>query len=454
MQIQIIMQINLELALFEIDKMKIFTCFLFLFVILFHVIESKADDYAKPELKYDDVNYRSSIKTVQFRPAAVAYGFPIIKLASNEKLKLDFDDLDADYKSFNYCFIHCDFSWKPTEMGSAQYIAGLQNEPITSYTQSFNTTPLYTHYSVTFPTNMMTPTKSGNYILKIWEDADEENLVLTRRFIVYEPIIFTEGSVHGATLNADRNYKQEVDFVMNLPDNLNIQNPYSDISVAIVQNQNWETAITNLQPLYVKNNQLSYEYDDGNVFNGINEFHYIDVTNLRAAINININKIEYDDKKNTHVYLVTDEKRAFKRYTLTNDIDGRYITKTSNGGNANTDADYAYLHFNLQVDDSLSNGSLYVYGAFSNYKCLPEYKMKYNAEYKRYLGTAYLKQGYYDYMYAFVKDGATAPDFTVIEGNRFETENEYALFIYQRGIGFFYDKCVGVQFFRPNSGGR
>jgi hypothetical protein len=450
----ILIRLKLELVLFEHSKMKIYTAIFIFIAAIFQSLESAADDYAKPELKYDDINYRSSIRTVQFRPTTVAFGFPIIKLASNEKLMLDFDDLDSDYKSFNYSFIHCDFAWKPTEIGSAQYISGLQNEPITTFAQSFNTTPLYTHYSVTFPTNMMAPTKSGNYILKIWEDADEENLVLTRRFVVYEPLIFTEGTVHGATLNADRNYKQEIDFALNLPDNINIQNPYSDISVAILQNQNWETAITNLQPLYVKNNQLSYEYDDGNVFNGLNEFHYIDVTNLRAAINISINKIEYDEKKNTHVYLVTDEKRAFKRYTLTSDINGRYITKTTNGSNPSIDADYAYLHFNLQVDDSLSKGSLYVYGAFSNYKCLPEYKLKYNAEYKRYIGTAYLKQGYYDYMYAFLKEGATSPDFTAIEGNRFETENEYTLFVYQRGIGFFYDKCVGVQFFRPNALGR
>jgi hypothetical protein len=441
-------------TLFETLEMKIKYLVVLISLCVFHSVDFFADDYAKPELKYDDVNYRSNIRTVQFRPASVAYGFPIIKLGSNEKLRLDFDDLDSDYKSFNYCFIHCDFSWKPTELASAQYISGMQNEPITTYAQSFNSTPLYTHYSVTFPTNLMTPTKSGNYILKIWEDADEENLVLTRRFIVYEPVVFVGGSVHGATLNADRNYKQEVDFVLNLPDNNTIQNPFTDISVAIVQNQNWETAITNLQPLYVKNNELSYEYDDGNVFNGINEFHYIDITNLRAAVNISINKIEYDDKKQTHVYLVTDEKRAFKRYTFTSDINGRFINKTTNGGNASTDADYAYLHFNLAVDDSLPKGSLYVYGAFSNYKCLPEYKMKYNAEYKRYTGTAYVKQGYYDYMYAFVKEGSTIPDFTAIEGNRFETENEYATFVYQRGIGYFYDKCVGVQFFRPNSLGR
>jgi phage terminase large subunit-like protein len=424
----------------------------FLFILIFNFIE--AQDYAKPEIKYDDVNYRETIRTVQFHPAAVAFGFPIIKLGTKEKLQLDFDDLDADFKSFNYTFIHCDFAWKPSDIGVAQYLSGLQNEPITAFAQSFNTTPQYTHYSLNFPNNMMAPTKSGNYLLKIWEDGDEENLVLTRRFVVYEPVVFIQGTVHGATLNSDRNYKQEVDFIINIPDNFNIQNPYTDISVAIVQNQNWDLAITDLQPLYVKSDRLSYEYDDGNVFNGINEFRYIDITNLRAAVNININKIEYDDKKQTHVFLVNDEKRAFKRYTTVTDINGRYITKSSNGSNPNTDADYAYLHFNLQVDDSIPNGDVYVYGAFSNYKCLPENKLKYNAEFKRYLGTTYVKQGYYDYMYAVLKKGSTLPDFTVIEGNRFETENEYAMFIYQRGIGVFYDRCIGVQFFRPNAFGR
>jgi hypothetical protein len=109
------------------------------------------------------------------------------------------------------------------------------------------------------------------------------------------------------------------------------------------------------------------------------------------------------------------------------------------------------MHFNLAVDDSVKDGSLYVYGAFSNYQCLPQNRMVYNAEYKRYFGVVQLKQGYYDYMFAYLKNGSTIPDFTVIEGNRFETDNEYAVIVYQRGIGVFYDRCVGIQFLRPNA---
>jgi hypothetical protein len=426
-------------------------CFLFSVFCFIQITFVFADDYAKPELKYEDKNYRESIHTVQFHPAAVEFGFPIIRLNSTDKLRLDFDDFDADNKSFDYTLIHCDFSWKPTEIGVGQYLQNAQNETITSFAQSFNTTPQYTHYGLTFPTNMVVPTKSGNYIIKVWEDGDEDNLVLTRRFIIYETQVFIDGRVHGATLNADRNYKQEVDFNINMAESFTVQNPYSDISVAIIQNQNWSNAITNLQPMYVRSNQLTYDYDDGNVFNGINEFRNFDTRNLRAAVNMNINKIEYDDKKQTHVYLVTDEKRAFKRYTLFNDLNGRYAIRSSNGNNASIDADYAFMHFNLAVDDSVKDGSLYVYGAFSNYQCLPQNRMVYNAEYKRYLGVVQLKQGYYDYMFAYLKNGSTIPDFTVIEGNRFETDNEYAVIVYQRGIGVFYDRCVGIQFLRPNA---
>lgn len=429
-------------------KLYFLTCLLFTNVFAF------ADDYAKPELKYDDINYRESIHTVQLHPATVEFGFPIIKLNSSDKLRIDFDDFDADSKSFNYTFVHCDFNWTPTQINVSQYLSGGQNDAITSISQSFNTTPQYTHYGLTFPTNMIIPIKSGNYIIKIWEDADEDNLVLTRRFVVYEPAVFIDGTAHAATLNADRNYRQEIDFNINLNENYTIQNPYNDISVAIIQNQCWDGANTTLQPMYVKSSQLTYDYDDGNVFDGINEFRNFDTRNLRAAVNMNINKIEYDDKKQTHVYLVTDEKRAYKRYTLFTDLNGRYAIRTSNGSTSNTDADYAFMHFNLAVDDSVKGGALYVYGAFSNYKCLPQNKMIYNAEYKRYVGTVQMKQGYYDYMYAFLKDGATVPDFTTIEGKRFETENEYAIIVYQRGIGVFYDKCIGIQFFRPNAAGR
>jgi len=435
-------------------QIKSTSIYIFIFLLLRKISLFADDEYAKPTLQYDDVDYRNSIRTVLLHPATIEFGFPIIKLNSTDKLRLEFDDLDADVKSFNYTLIHCDFGWKPTEIGVGQYISGSLNESITAYSQSFNATPQYTHYALNFPTSMVVPTKSGNYIIKIWEDDAEENLVLTRRFIIYEPIVFIEGNVHGATLNADRNYKQEVDFNVNLPDNFALQNAYTDINVAIVQNQCWETAITNLQPLYVKQNQLTYDYDDGNVFNGNNEFRNFDIKNLRASVNISINKIEYDAQKQTHVYLVTDEKRAFKKYTLFTDLDGRFAIRTSNGTNAAIDADYAFVHFNLMAEDSVTEGALYVYGAFSNYKCLPANKMKYNAEYKRYLATVQLKQGYYEYAYAYQKQTETTPNLTLIEGNRFETENEYAVFIYQRGIGVFYDKCIGVQFFKPNASSR
>jgi hypothetical protein len=93
------------------------------------------------------------------------------------------------------------------------------------------------------------------------------------------------------------------------------------------------------------------------------------------------------------------------------------------------------------------DGNFYVFGGYNSWKCNRENLMKYNEKRFGYEATLYLKQGYYNYEYAFLKDGATAADETLIEGSHYETENEYAIYIYHRKQGTFYDQLIGVSRF-------
>ena len=71
--------------------------------------------------------------------------------------------------------------------------------------------------------------------------------------------------------------------------------------------------------------------------------------------------------------------------------------------------------------------------------------MKYNYKYKQYECTLYLKQGYYNYQYIFLPNGSKVGDETFIEGNHYDTENEYSIFIYNRESGTTFDKLVGLK---------
>jgi pimeloyl-ACP methyl ester carboxylesterase len=69
------------------------------------------------------------------------------------------------------------------------------------------------------------------------------------------------------------------------------------------------------------------------------------------------------------------------------------------------------------------------------------------AEYKKlgYEGKLYLKQGYYNYSYVFLSDYKKGGDQTLTEGNHWETENDYSIYVYHRQRGTYYDQLIAVK---------
>ena len=129
------------------------------------------------------------------------------------------------------------------------------------------------------------------------------------------------------------------------------------------------------------------------------------------------------------------------------DLNGNRSIESENSNNHSTESDYVWVHFTLPYDFPLVNGNLYLMGALTDWQFTEDAKMTYNFEKKVYEGTLYLKQGYYNYMYVFLEDGQKAGDATLIEGNHFETENDYSVYVYHRQEGSKYDELIGIQHF-------
>jgi hypothetical protein len=70
--------------------------------------------------------------------------------------------------------------------------------------------------------------------------------------------------------------------------------------------------------------------------------------------------------------------------------------------------------------------------------------MKYNYEMKAYQARVLIKQGYYDYMYGFQRNGTLEYSLEEVEGHHWETRNDYTLLIYNRDLGARYDRVVGM----------
>lgn len=384
--------------------------------------------------------FKPNIKTVQLHRNGWDLSPPLIKFNSSEKLLLSFDDLDADGKEYMFTIVHCDATWKPSDIQQYEYIDGYYEDYIYEYRYSVNTIVSYTHYELLFPTNDVRPSIPGNYVLKVFVE-EEDSLYFTRRFMLLDQKVNVEGEIKQATTISDRNYKQEVDFVILSP-NYQIVNPYRDLKVVVTQNTRFDNALYDLKPRTAISGKLDYNYDYENVFNGSNEFRSADFKSLNYYTEY-IARIEFTTD-GYQVYLYPGEKRAFKQYKKEDDIDGRFKIKTEDQDNTEVESEYVNVHFSLPYPAPMLEGSFYIFGGLSDWNYHPDFRMEYNYKEKQYEKTALLKQGYYNYLFIFKRDDEPSGDETMIEGNHWETRNEYTIWVYNREIGDQFDKLIGV----------
>lgn len=411
----------------------------------------KNDERQKPDstdyfsgdfLRYENHVYVPNIKTAQFYQQDAELSQPIMRLNSSDLLQFSFDDLNADQKTYNYRIVHCTFDWKPSDLIESQYQRGYSDEHITDSRSSFNTFQRYTHYQFTFPNENIQPIISGNFLLIVFRDYDQSKIVITRRFMVVDQRVSISASIHRATIIRDKKSKQEIDFSI-FKNNYSIDDPFSGLRVAIYQNNRTDNVITNLKPLFLKDNELDYDYEEGNVFNGGNEFRFFDTRSLRTQTE-RVKEIVHDST-GFHVYLMDDAKRSYKVYSTDRDINGMYIIKTYDGKTDALESDYCTVHFRLPIETAFANGNMYVFGSFTDWSLNSSTKMTYNEDEQCYEASVFLKQGYYNYEYVFVEDGFSSANETEIEGNHSETENDYMICVYNRAINSRYDELIGLK---------
>jgi hypothetical protein len=409
------------------------------------MVVMEEDDYATENyLRYDDYTYDDSIKSVLLYNARNELSYPIIGLNGGELLQLKFDDLRRENTVYNYTVVHCNANWEKSDLEQNEYIDGFFEDELFDFKYSNNTDLYYTHYSLTFPNENMKLKQSGNYILMVYKVNDATHPILTKRFMVYESLVGIRMDIKRATDVHESYYRQEVDFTVN-HDGYDVKDPFNRLNVVLMQNYRWDNAITGLKPKFINDTELNYDYNSGeNVFDGNNEFREFDAKSIKYQT-IRVKKIQFETQdKLQHVYLLPDEKRSFKQYYSMPDINGNFLIKRNEGTDSDIEADYIKVHFDLPCSPPIQDGNLYLFGKFSDWKFKEELKLDYDTVNQRYTKEVLLKQGYYNYVYCFVKDGSkNTGDISIIEGSHYETRNEYSILVYHRELNQNFDKLVG-----------
>ena len=376
-----------------------------------------------------------NIKTVSFMDNGQNV-IPVFKLG--ESFELNFDDLFGNEANYYYEIIHCDYNWVPSDIPKQEYLKGLDNQRIIDYSNSFNCLQLYSHYQLNIPNQFTQLALSGNYIIKILNE--DRDVVFSRKFIIYEDIANVRLQVKRGRNISTIESKQNLDFSITSK-SLTFQNPLQNVKVLLLQNRQFTTGIKNIAPQYTIGNELVYKYDSETQFWGGNEFRFFDNKEIRNAAN-NVAKIS----SNGAIYnsfLFTDEARVNLPYSFTLDANGNFVVRNLNAANNKIEADYAWVYFSLSAPSFRLDKDIYINGMFNNYALTPENKMEYNEKKNLYEKALLIKQGFTNYQYVVADTKGKIDQENSIDGNFFQTENEYEIIVYYRENTQRYDRVIG-----------
>ncbi len=403
-------------------------------------------------LRFEDYVYKDNIRSVKLNIVGVPVSYPIIPLNSNTQLELTFDDLDGDVKRYSYVLIHCDQNWKRSALIDMEYLDGFIDETIDDYDYSFKTYQPYTRYNLLLPNEDIVWTISGNYLLVVYDDENERTPALTRRFMVSDEQVGISYQQVSPTAASKFNTHHEFDFKVNT-ENFPVSNARKEIRAVVMQNGRWDNAVTDIPPTYEVSESLIFDYQDRIVFPAGKEFRFVDIRTLRSRSQ-GVERIEeYQD--GIDVLMERDVKRAGLAFLTREDLNGNFVIDNFDRRSAATSADYASVFFKLYSPQPLYEKELYVVGAFTGWNLQPECKMVYNDAINSYVAKVPMKQGFYNYAYATVDEDQNTSkmfplDLSTIDGDWYETENEYTILIYYRPFGERYDQLIGVMIFNPN----
>jgi hypothetical protein len=377
-----------------------------------------------------------NIKTISF----VQNGrnvIPFFKLG--DAFEIQFDDLYGDEADYYYTLTHYSFDWsQPSSLSKTEYLTGLDNQRIITYQNSFNTLQLYSHYKQVFPNNFNQITKSGNYLVTVLNDENE--VVFSRKFVLYEDNIQVNLLVRRSRDFETIDAKQNIELTLNYGDKI-LQNPIQNVKVTLLQNGNWNTNISGIKPQYTLGSELIYRYNKETQFWGGNECYTIDNKIIRNTNNTVAKVTSGEQIYNTYLYTNTPRKRSI--YTYFPDINGNFYVQNVNSNYPETEADYSWVYFSLAMPPE-TDKDVFVAGMFTNYALSEETKMEYNSTTKRYEKALLIKQGFTNFFYLMADKSGNIDEKNAVDGNFFQTENNYTALIYYKGNNERYDRVIGI----------
>lgn len=364
---------------------------------------------------------------------------PVISLRGDEALTVNFDRLGEDRDFLRYRLLHCNADWQPSGLVESEYLSGFNDLAIEDYAFSQNTFVHFVNYRIELPTEELRPLVSGNYLLQVYDEQDPGETLLQARFCVSEETVEIMAQADSQTDRGLNGEFQQLDVILDTGQTA-IRNPYSDITLTVEQNAIPGTdAVVIRNPQRVQGNRVIYEHLNELIFPAGNEFRRFET--VRADYpGMNVDSVRYVGP-GYHAYLRRDGPGRDRSYSYDQTQSGRFMVREYNATDADLGADYVTVHFTLEMPEII-DAEVYVEGEMTLGRYSAQNRMRYDRDRHAYTLEMPLKQGSYNYRYVVKSAAGTDPYF--IDGNKYETRNEYTVKAYVRQPGERADRLVGT----------
>lgn len=371
------------------------------------------------------------LRTIKVSKEGDFMAAPAIRLGSDERISINFDEWKEDYSDLQYRLVHCGADWKPSRLLESEYLDGFNIADLSDYAYSSNTFVHYVNYQLYLPNENMNPLVSGNYIVEIFERDNPDETIGTARFSVSEQSAEVNGGSSTSTDMGFRTEWQQLELKVT-PTDLTVGDPYNDLTVVVWQNGDPDSRREIRSLSRIEGRDIVYSHLRELIFRAGNEFRRFEC--VRTNYNdMNVDSVRFLSR-NYHVWLTPDKERATSQYSYDETQQGRFLVREYNSTDSNLGADYVTVHFRL-VEPELLGADVHVAGEFTGWRYDESNRMRYDYHSGAYELEMPLKQGSYNYRYVAVPRNGRAPGSSAIEGDKYETRNEYRVQVWYHPAG-------------------
>ena len=364
---------------------------------------------------------------------------PIIRIGTADRLNINFDIIGDDFEYLRYKLIHCNSDWQPSSLMESEYLNGFNEAEIFDYAFSTNTYIHYVNYNITIPNPDLPIIHSGNYLLQVYPEYEPDNWILQARFSVSEQISIIKGGITTRTDQGVDNEYQQLFFNVDIS-SINTVNPYQDIIISITQNNRPETMRLLTHPIRVDAGKVVFEHAPQLIFEAGNEYRRFETVRTDYP-GMHVDSVKYLDGI-WHAWLRQDVARVHKEYSYDKTQHGRFKIDEYNSTEPDLSGDYIMVHFSLDPIE-YQKGTIFVDGDFTQHQFDDSNLMRYDWNDGLYHADLPLKQGSYNYQYIVLPENGGLPSPRSIEGNKYETQNEYLVQAFLRMPGSRGDRLIG-----------